>query len=171
MSIESPTASSAPSVSTVINALRSAGESGNGDAVADLLAPEVVFHSPMSATKVFEGREEVVALHRDIFAVLEDLETSEPLTLRDMGSFSFRARVRGVELEAMNLVRVNEQGQIVEYTVFVRPLPGLATLFATLPPRVAARRRGRLSGALVACIARPLALIHHVADRMAPRFL
>lgn len=171
MSIESPAASSAPPISTVVNALRLAGEGGNADAFADLLAPDVVFHSPMSATKVFEGREEVVALHRDIFAVLEDLETSEPLTRGDTGSFVFRARVRGVELEAVNLVRVNEQAQIIEYTVFVRPLPALATLFATLPPRVSARRRGRLSGALVASIARPLALIHHVADRMAPRFL
>lgn len=71
----------------------------------------------------------------------------------------------------MNLVRVNEQGQIVEYTVFVRPLPALATLFATLPPRVSARQRGRLSGAVVASVAWPLAFMHRVADRMAPRFL
>jgi hypothetical protein len=65
----------------------------------------------------------------------------------DTQSFSFRARVRGVELEAINLVRFNEQGQIVEFKVFVRPLAGLATLFAALPPRV---RRGvatRSSGA------------------------
>jgi SnoaL-like domain len=171
MSTASPAAPSASPISTAINALRAAGESGNADAVADLLAPDVVFHSPMSATKVFEGREEVAALHRDIFTVLEDIDTAEPLTLGDTGSFLFRARVREVELEAMNLVRVNEQGQIVEYTVFVRPLPGLATLFATLPPRVSARRRGRLSGALVSSIARPLAFMHRVADRMAPRFL
>ena len=171
MSSASPAAPSASPTSTAINALRAAGESGNADAVAALLAPDVVFHSPMSATKVFEGRHEVAALHNDIFDVLEDLQTAEPLTFGDTGSFLFRARVRGVELEAMNLVRVNEQGQIVEYTVFVRPLPGLATLFATLPPRVSARRRGPLSGALVASIARPLAFVHRVADRMAPRFL
>lgn len=144
---------------------------GDADAVAEVLAPNVVFHSPMSATKLFEGRDEVTALHRDIFAVLDDIDTTEPLVLGDTGAFSFRSRVREVELEAMNLVRVNEQGQIVEYTVFVRPLPGLATLFATLPPRVSARRRGRLAGALVAALARPLAFIHRTADHMAPRFL
>lgn len=171
MPVPSPAAPSTPPISTAINALRAAGENGNADAVAEFLAPDVVFHSPMSATKLFEGREEVTELHRDIFAVLEDIDTTEPLVRGDTGSFSFRARVRGVELEAMNLVRVNEQGQIVEYTVFVRPLPALATLFATLPPRVSARRRGRLTGALVASLARPLAFVHRAADRMAPRFL
>ncbi|GAB2677646.1 nuclear transport factor 2 family protein [Kribbella swartbergensis] len=171
MSVPDPAAPSISPVSTAINVLRAAGEDGNADAVAEVLAPDVVFHSPMSATKLFEGKEEVTALHRDIFAVLENVDTTDPLVLGDTGSFSFRARVRGVELEAMNLVRVNEQGQIAEYTVFVRPLPALATLFATLPPRVASRRRGPLTGALLAALARPLAFIHRAADRMAPRFL
>jgi len=157
--------------STTIHALRAAGEGGDADAVAELLAPDVVFHSPMSATKLFEGRAAVTDLHRDIFAVLEDLHTSEPFVRGDAGAFSFRARVRGVDLEAMNLVRVDEHGKIVDYTVFVRPLPGLATLFATLPPRVAARRRGRPAGALVASLGRTLAFLHRAADRVAPWFL
>jgi hypothetical protein len=171
MSIPSPATPSTSPISTAINALRAAGESGDADAVSELLAPDVVFHSPMSATKLFEGREEVTALHRDIFAVLEDIDTTEPLVRDDTGAFSFRARVRGVEHEAMNLVRVNGQAQIAEYTVFVRPLPGLATLFATLPPRVSARRHGRLAGALVASLGGLLAYVHRTADRMAPRFL
>ena len=130
-----------------------------------------VFHSPMTTRVRFEGKEEVVALNRDIFAVFEDLETAEPLERGDTRSFSFRARVRGVELEAVNLLRFNEQGQIVEFKVFVRPLPGLTTLFAALPPRVSARRRGRLRGALGAFLARPLAFAVRTADRLTPRFL
>jgi SnoaL-like domain len=171
VSVSGPAAPSTSPVSTAIIALRAAGESGDADAVAELLAHDVVFHSPITARMRFEGKEEVTALHRDIFAVFEDLDTTEPLALGDTRSFSFRARVRGVELEAMNLVRVNEQGQIVELTVFVRPLPGLATLFATLPPRVSARRRGRLKGTLVAILARPLAFTLCIADRLTPRFL
>ncbi len=68
----------------------------------------------------FEGREEVVALHRDIF---------------------------------------------------VRPLPALATLFATLPPRVSTRRRGRLHGTVAGLLAQPLALALRAADRLVPKFL
>jgi hypothetical protein len=154
-----------------IEALRSAGEDGDAEAVAPLLAPDVVLHSPMSATKVFSGREAVTALHHDIFAVLDDLVTSAPLVRGDTGAFSFRARVRGVEIEAMNQVRVDEAGRILDYTVFVRPLPGLATLFATLPPRVATRRHGRAAGILVAAVGRPIALVHGTVDRLAPRLL
>ncbi len=110
-------------------------------------------------------------LHRDIFAVLEDLDTTEPLSLGDTRSFTFSAHVRGVELEAVVLARFNEQGQIVELKILGRPLPGLATLFTALPPRVSARRRGRLTGALVAFLTRPFGFVLRTADRLTPRFL
>jgi hypothetical protein len=171
MSISGVATDSASPVSTALAALRAAGESGDADAVGELLAPGVVFHSPMTNRIQFEGSDEVVALHRDIFAVLEDIDTTEPLARGDRGSFSFRARVRGVELEAMNLVRCNEHGQIVEITIFVRPLPGLATLFATLPPRVSGRRRGRLRAAVATSLARPLAFAVRIADLCVPSFL
>lgn len=156
---------------TTIEALRAAGEAANADSVAELLAPDVVLHSPMSATKVFSGREAVTALHRDIFAILDDVVTSASFVRGDTGVFSFRAQVRGVDIEAMNQVRVNQEAQILDYTIFVRPLPGLVTLFATLPPRVAARRHGRPAGMLVASIGRPLAVVHRTVDRLAPRLL
>src|SRR3990170_4822534 len=123
MSVSDPAAPSTSSASTATTILRAAAERGNADAVAELLAPDVVFHSPMTDRVPFEGREEVAALHRDIFAVLEGLETTEPLALGDSRSFSFRARVRGVELEAHVLLHVNEQGQIDKLKIFIRPLP------------------------------------------------
>lgn len=166
-----PADAASSSVSTAVAGLRSASESGDADGLGELLAPDVVFHSPFTSRIRFEGRDEVAALHRDIFAILEDLETADPLALGDTGSFSFRARVRGMELEAIALVRVNEQGQVIDFKVFVRPLPSLATLFATLPPRVSARRRGPVFGALVAILTRPLAFALRTADRFAPRFV
>ncbi|WP_020423135.1 nuclear transport factor 2 family protein [Amycolatopsis sp. ATCC 39116] len=166
-----PDAAQPVSPDRAVAALRAAAERADADAVAGLLAPGVVFHSPFTARLRFEGREEVTALHRDIFAVLDDIETTEPLALGDTRSFIFRARVRGVELEAMNLVRCDERGQIAESTIFIRPIPGLAALFATLPPRVSARRRGRVRGTLVAVLARPLAFALRTADRLVPWFL
>ncbi|GAA1601435.1 hypothetical protein GCM10009804_67520 [Kribbella hippodromi] len=114
---------------------------------------------------------EVVALHRDIFAVLEDLTTAEPLVHGDAWSFSFTATIRGVDLEAINLVRFDSQAKIAENTIFIRPLPALATLFATLPPRVSTRRRGRLHGTTAGLLAQPLALALRIADRLVPKFL
>jgi ketosteroid isomerase-like protein len=112
-----PSASSASPVSTAIAVLCAAGEAGDADAIAEILAPDVVFHSPMTDRIRFEGKDQVAALHRDIFAVLDDIVTSEPLALGETGSFSFRARVRGEQLNAVNLVRCNEQGQIVDIKV------------------------------------------------------
>jgi hypothetical protein len=171
MPVADPPVPSTSAASTATNALRAAAERGDADAVSDLLAPDVVFHSPMTERVAFEGREEVAALHRDIFTVLEDLETTEPLALGDRRSFSFRARVRGVELEAHVLLHVDQQGQIDELKIFVRPLPALATLFAALPPRVSARRRGRPTGAVAAVLTWPIGFVLRTADRLTPRFL
>jgi hypothetical protein len=143
----------------------------DADAVRALLAPDVALHSPLTESVRFEGREEVTAMHRDIFAVLDEIETGEPLARDDTRAFTFRARVRGVELNAVVLAEFNEDAQIADLTLFGRPLPATAALFAALPPRVAARRRGPAMGALVALIARPIALVVRAADRLAPRFL
>jgi hypothetical protein len=157
--------------SATIAAFRAAADRGDADAVAALLAPGVVFHSPLTDRVRFEGSEEVAALHRDIFAVLDELRTSDPLPRGDTFAAPFTARVRGVEMKAVILVRLDGRGQIEDLEVYGRPLPALATLFTALPPRVSARRRGRLRGALVAILSRPLALALHAADRLAPRFL
>lgn len=157
--------------SATIAAFRAAADRGDADAVAALLAPGVVFHSPLTDRVRFEGGEEVAALHRDIFAVLDELRTSDPLPRGDTFAPPFTARVRGVEMKAVILVRLDGRGQIEDLEVYGRPLPALATLFTALPPRVSARRRGRLRGALVAILSRPLALALHAADRLAPRFL
>ena len=171
MSASGPADVSTSPVRAALAALRTAGESGDADALAEFLAPDVVFHSPMTARVRFEGRQEVTELHRDIFAVLDDLTTTEPIAAGDTGSFAFRARVRGVELEAMNSVRCDEQGQIVDYTVFIRPLPALATLFAVLPPRVSTRRRGRGGGESAGMGGRPLTFAVLNKDQVVPALL
>lgn len=48
MTVSGPVAPSASPVSAAITALRAAGERGDANAVAELLAPDVVFHSPMT---------------------------------------------------------------------------------------------------------------------------
>ena len=135
MSVSGPAAPSTSPVSTAITALRAAAESADGDAVGDLLAPDVVLHSPLTSRIRFEGKDEVAALHRDIFAVIENLSTPEPLTRGDTGAFSFSGHVRGQKLDAMNLVRVNEQGsKIVEYQGLRPPAPGPRDAVRGAPP-------------------------------------
>lgn len=171
MSISSSDQPAAPGLLAAITALRTAAENADGGALAEILASDVIFHTPLTSRIRFEGSDDVTALHRDIFAVIKDLSTTEPLTRGDTGVFTFSGHVRGLKLDAMNLVRVNEQGKIVEFTIFARPLPALATLFATLPPRVTARRRGRAMGALMAALAAPLGFALRTADVFVPRLI
>lgn len=168
-----PTSGSADTsgLSAAITTLRAAAKNADAGALAPILAPDVVFHSPLTSRIRFEGREQVVALHRDIFAVVENLSTTEPLISGDTGVFTFSGTVRGLQLDAMNLVRADGQGKVVEFTIFARPLPAVATLFATLPPRVTTRRRGPAKGALVAALASPLGFALRTADVFVPRFI
>jgi len=168
MSVTDP---SAAPVSATIAAFRAAAERGDADAVAALLAPDVTVHSPLTDRVRFAGSDEVAALHRDIFAVLHDLRTSDPLPCGDRCAAPFSARVRGVEARFVILVRLDDRERIADLEIYGRPLPALGALFTALPPRVSARRRGRLTGALVAIVARPLAFALHTVDRLAPRFL
>jgi hypothetical protein len=162
---------STPPAEATIARYRAAGERHDADAVAALLAPDVELHSPLTASVDFAGRDEVVAMHRDIFAVLDGIETAEPLALGDERAFRFAARVRGVPLEAMMLARLDADDRIDRLTIYARPLPAVGTLLSALPPRVSARRRGPLTGAVVAVLTRPLAFVLRTADRMVPRFL
>jgi ketosteroid isomerase-like protein len=175
MSVSSFADPSTSPILTAMTALGTALEGGDADAIAELLAPDAVFHSPFTNRMLFEGKDQVAAIHRDSFDFLEDIHTTEPLTNGDTGSLTFYARVRGVELEGVTLARFNKQGQIVDLKLFTRLLPGLATLFAVLPPQVSTRRHGRLRGMIIALpamlLARPLAFGHRIADLILPRFI
>lgn len=160
-----------PGLLETIAALRVAAENADAGALAPILAFDVVFRTPLTSRIRFEGSAEVIALHHDIFAVIKDLSTTEPLTRGDTGVFTFSGHVRGLQLDAVNQVRVNDQGKIAEVTIFARPLPALATLFATLPPRVTTRRRGRAKGALVATLAAPLGFALRTADVFVPKLI
>lgn len=168
MPVTDPAAAPVPAT---IAAFRAAADRGDADAVAALLAPDVALHSLLTDRVRFDGADEVAALHHDIFAVLRDLRTADPLPCGDRCAAPFSARVRGVELRAVILVRLDAQERIADLEIYGRPLPALASLFSALPPRVSARRRSRRTGALVALLARPLALVLHAVDRLAPRFL
>jgi len=61
MSVSGPAAPATSLASMATTALRAAAERGDADAVADLLAPDVVFHSPLTSRVRFEGKDEVAA--------------------------------------------------------------------------------------------------------------
>src|SRR5690348_5519518 len=119
MPVTAPAASPVPAT---IAAFRAAADCGDADAVGELLAPDVALHSPLTERVRFTGRDEVTALHRDIFAVLEGLSTKDPLPQGDRCAAPFSARVRGVELKAVILIQLDEQERIADLEIYGRPL-------------------------------------------------
>jgi hypothetical protein len=143
--------------------LRVAFAARDFDGVAAALAPDVVLRSPITSAVRFEGRDEVTSLLREVREVLEELEYVQDFGDGDEHVLVFRARAGGGRLDGVDVLRLDDDGRVREITVFMRPLTGLTALTAVLAPRLA-RRRGRGRAALVAAMARPLALLTRAGD-------
>jgi hypothetical protein len=117
-------------------AFRAAVEARDVDAMAEALAPDVKFHSPM-AHKPFEGRETVRKLFVALFETFEDFRYTDEFDAGDgTHALVFRAHVGDKELQGLDLMRLNDDGLIHEFTVMVRPASGLMALGAALAPKV-----------------------------------
>jgi hypothetical protein len=103
---------------------RAAVEGGNVAAAAELLAPEIVFHSP-ATFHPFVGRETVMGLLALVAETFEDFRYTDELEAEGAHALIFRASIGGRELEGIDLLRVDEQGLIADFTVMLRPLSGL----------------------------------------------
>ena len=115
---------------------RAAVESGDIGAVAELLAADIVFHSPVTFHP-FVGRETVVGLLEQVAQVFEDFRYTDELQTGDAHALIFRATVGDRELEGLDLLRFDEQGLICDFTVMVRPLSGLIPFAQEMGERAA----------------------------------
>lgn len=117
---------------------RAAVEAGDVDAAVALLAPGVVFHSP-AVFHPYEGAETVGGLLRLVAETFEDFRYTDELVGGDgVSALIFRASVAGRELEGMDLLRLDDEGRIADFTVMIRPLSGLVALAQALGPKVEA---------------------------------
>jgi hypothetical protein len=114
---------------------RRAVEVGDIDAAVACLAPEVTFNSPV-AHKPFEGAEAVSGVLRAVFETFEDFEYTDELQQGDTHALVFRARVGDKQLQGLDLLRMNADGLIEDFTVMVRPASGLMALGAAMGPKV-----------------------------------
>jgi hypothetical protein len=114
-------------VSAPVNApaaFRAAVERMDIAAVSEMLAPDVVFHSPVTFHP-FVGRGTVTRLLEIVAGTFEDFRYTDELQADGAHALIFRASVAGRELEGIDLLRLDEQGLIRDFTVMIRPLSGL----------------------------------------------
>ena len=138
-------------------------------AMRETITSDVVLNSPILSTP-FEGREAVMELFEVIVDTLEDLHYTVALGEDNVRFMSFRARVGKVEMEGADILRLDDDGRIKEFTVFFRPLAGTATLAAALGKRLA-RKRSRLRSFVVAAASQPMVVMSRASDRVAPRLI
>ena len=119
-----------------MNTFRTAVEGRDLVAMIDTLADDVVFNSPV-AFKPFEGRETVGKVLEAVFNTFEDFRYTDELDGDDVHALVFRARVGDKQVEGIDLLRLNDDGQIADFTVLVRPASGLMALAEAMGPKVA----------------------------------
>jgi hypothetical protein len=109
--------------------LRAAVEARDLDALVALLAPDVVFRSPI-VHKPYQGPEAVRALLEGVLAIFEDFRYERQIGAPGASDHAlvFRTRIGDREIEGCDFLHVNSDGQIDEFVVMVRPLSGAHAL-------------------------------------------
>ncbi len=103
---------------------RAAVERQDIDAARELLAPDIVFHSPVTFHP-FLGRDTVIELLSLVAQTFEDFRYTDEVETDGVHALIFRAAIGGREIEGIDILRTDEQGLIADFTVMLRPISGL----------------------------------------------
>lgn len=109
------------------DAFTSAVESWDRDAMADALADDVTFRSPV-VFKPYEGRDATLAVLSAVSRVFEDFAYVDRVEGDRTAALIFRARVGERELEGLDHLTFDDEGRITELRVMVRPMTGMQAL-------------------------------------------
>ena len=121
--------------------VRAAIEARDIDAVRALLAPDVVFNSPV-AFHSYTGRDTVTELLANVMEVFTDFVYVDELAGDGTHALVFSAGVGGKAVLGLDHLRYDADGLVCEFTVMVRPLSGLIALAEAMGPRVAHLAKG-----------------------------
>jgi hypothetical protein len=131
-------------------------------------APDVVLHSPITLKTRFRGHDEIREVFAVVLEVFEDIRYVEEERIGDLWVVVVQARVGGRPLEEVQLLRVDDQGRVRDFRLYVRGVSALTAMTAAFGPRLA-RRRGRLRALLVAAASRPVAFVTRASDGLGVR--
>lgn len=102
---------------------RRAVEARDEEAIAALLADDVVFTSPVAFTP-YPGKATTAAILRAVLRVFEDFHYVREIAGIDGqdSALIFKAVVSGKQVNGCDFLHVNDKGLIDDFTVMVRPL-------------------------------------------------
>lgn len=149
---------------------RSAVEAHDRDALSSALAPDVKLRSPITTRIPFEGRERVLELMEEIFALYDTMDVVRDIRDGDVQVLEIEVRLAGYDMHQVQVLEHDEAGRVRQVTLFMRPMPGVANLAAHLGPRLVRRRRGRIAAVLTAPALWLVSLLARLNDRLSPYF-
>jgi hypothetical protein len=98
----------------------------------DLVAEDAVFRSPAVHTPQ-EGRDLVTAYLSGAFVVLgPELSYTDEWVREHDAVLRFTTVVDGLQVEGIDLIRWDDDGQIVEFTVMIRPFKALQAVMGRM---------------------------------------
>jgi hypothetical protein len=117
---------------------RAAVEAMDHAAAVQTLAEDVVFHSP-ATFHAFEGRDATSFVLAGVMRVFTNFRYTDQLDAPDnVHALVFRANVGDREVEGIDLLRIDADDLIDDFTVLVRPLSGLNALAARMAEELGA---------------------------------
>ncbi|MFF7769842.1 nuclear transport factor 2 family protein [Streptomyces massasporeus] len=116
-----------------MRAFREAVEKLDLDAAVALLAPDVVFTSPV-VFKPYAGKAITAAILRAVSGVFQDFRYVREINDANGRDHAlvFTARVGDREINGCDFIHLDDNGLIDEFTVMVRPLSGAQALAAAM---------------------------------------
>ncbi|WP_209349076.1 nuclear transport factor 2 family protein [Pontixanthobacter sp. CEM42] len=109
---------------------RVASSGSNPDDLAEILAEDAVFHSPVVHTPQ-EGRAKVIAYLSAAGSVLgsDSFQYVREVIDGDNAILEFTNELDGIHVNGIDMIRFNEDGKIVDFKVMVRPMKAMNKLW------------------------------------------
>jgi hypothetical protein len=124
----------------VVKAWHAIVESGDPALLAGLLADDVVFRSP-AVFAPQEGKDLTTLYLRSAMAVLgPSLRYTEQWYGESSAVLEFEAELEGMYVHGVDMLRWNQDGRLVSFTVMVRPMRGLQKLVELMQRQLTAGR-------------------------------
>ena len=103
----------------------------------ELLAEDVCFRSPV-AFKPYQGKQVVFFILSNVITIFENFTYHREFYTEDGENvvLEFSANVSDKSLKGIDMIRFNQQGQIVDFEVMIRPMSGLQALAEKMGQRM-----------------------------------
>lgn len=112
-------------------------ESRDMSILNELLAEEVVFRSPV-AFQPYPGKQVVFFIFTNVIQVFENFTYHREFISEDGNNvvLEFSANVGDKKLKGVDMIQFNEEGQMVDFEVMIRPKSGLEALAVQMGQRM-----------------------------------